>query len=240
MDTSSLLSGQTPLLIVHLNTVVAPLVNPLTAEVLEAGTSADPVPLTVVHRPVPVPGALPAKVAVVTSHRVWSGPAAETVGLASTLMITSSAESGQVPLLIVQRKVALAPIVRPVSPEVGDAAVVIVAAPAIKVHSPEPVVGVLPARVATITLHKVWSGPAAEAVGLASTLIMTLSAEDGQTPLLIVHFSSVVAPMVRPLTAEVFDAGASAVPEPDTVLQAPVPVTGALPAKEAVVTLHKV
>ena len=69
-------------------------------------------------------------------------------------MVISSVEAAHAPLLIVQRKVTLAPIVNPVKPLVALVGVVIVAVPAITVQRPVPVVGVLPARVATVTLHK--------------------------------------------------------------------------------------
>ena len=69
------------------------------------------------------------------------------------VMVTSSVEFVQNPLLIVHLNVALAPIVKPVRPLVSDAGVVIVAVPAVTVHKPVPIVAVLPANVAVLLLH---------------------------------------------------------------------------------------
>ena len=69
-------------------------------------------------------------------------------------IVTSSAETAHPPLLIVQRKVTDAPIVNPVKPDVGDVGLVMVAVPDTTVHKPVPTVGVLPAKVAVVTLHK--------------------------------------------------------------------------------------
>ena len=55
-----------PEIIVHLNTVVPPMVSPVTPEVGLFTEEADPVPETVVHVPVSdPPGVFPASVAVV-------------------------------------------------------------------------------------------------------------------------------------------------------------------------------
>lgn len=56
---------------------------------------------------------------------------------------------------IVHLKVTVEPIVKPVTPEVGDVGEVIVAVPETTVHVPVPVTGVFPANVAVVTLHKV-------------------------------------------------------------------------------------
>ena len=69
----------------------------------------------------------------------------------------------QVPLLIVHSKV-FTPVVNPVNPLVGDVGVVTVAVPAVTVHAPVPIVGVLAASVA-VAEQIVWSGPAVEVVG---------------------------------------------------------------------------
>ena len=69
-------------------------------------------------------------------------------------MVMSSVDNAQAPLLIVHLNVALAPTVKPVTPEVGLDGVVTVAAPATTVQAPVPVVAVLPAKVAVVTLHR--------------------------------------------------------------------------------------
>ncbi len=130
--------------------------------------------------------------------------------------------------------------VKPVTPEVGEAGVVTVAVPAITDQAPVPVAGVLPANVAVVVLHKVWSEPAADTVGEASTEIITLSVELAQTPLDIVQRRVDDAPIVKPVTPEVGEEGVVTVAVPDITDQAPVPVPGVLAAKVAVVVLHKV
>ena len=69
-------------------------------------------------------------------------------------MITSSTDAAQTGLVMVQRRVADAPTVNPVTPEVGDAGVVMVAVPANTVQVPVPTAATLPAKVALVTLHK--------------------------------------------------------------------------------------
>ena len=89
----------------------------------------------------------------------------ETVARLLLVRITSSELGVQAPLLIVHRKVALVPTVTPVIPLVGEAGVVIPAAPEIKVQTPEPVPGAFPAKVKVVVLHLDWSIPAAATVG---------------------------------------------------------------------------
>ena len=141
--------------------------------------------------------------------------------------------------MIVHLKVADPPTVSPVIVDVGEAGVVIVAAPAVTVHKPVPVAGVLPASVAVVTLHRFWSAPAAEVVGGEATLMITSSVEAAHAPLLIVHLSVALAPTVKPVKPLVAEAGVVIVAAPAVTVHKPVPVTGTLPANVAVVTLHK-
>ena len=83
MFTWSTVDGQTPLLVVHLNTVTPPEVNPFTAEPGLLMEAAVPVPESVDQVPVPVMGATAFKVAVVMLQSVWSSPAFAVLGLAS-------------------------------------------------------------------------------------------------------------------------------------------------------------
>ena len=62
-------------------------------------------------------------------------------------MLIVSVLAAQVPLLIVQTKV-VTPVVKPVTPLLGSFAVVTAPVPAITVHAPVPMVGVLAASVA--------------------------------------------------------------------------------------------
>jgi hypothetical protein len=71
------------------------------------------------------------------------------------------------PLVIVQRKVTTAPNVNPVTPEVGEDGVVIVAVPVPGTtdHIPVPIVGVFPVKVVVVAhAAKVWFGPATDLV----------------------------------------------------------------------------
>ena len=79
--TSSVLAVQGALLIVHRNVYVFPAV-PLKVLVgLEAVPKLPPVPLTMLHPPVPTVGVLAANVVLVTPQRFnWSGPALDVVG----------------------------------------------------------------------------------------------------------------------------------------------------------------
>jgi hypothetical protein len=79
-------------------------------------------------------------------------PALANVAAASFLNTTSS-EVEQVPLVIVHFNVAELPAVMPVTPEVAELGVVIVAEPLVTVHTPVPEVAVFPARVKELVLH---------------------------------------------------------------------------------------
>ena len=75
-----------------------------------------------------------------------------TVGIAFTVIITSSVLGAHIPLDDVQRNVA-EPTTKPVTAEVAEDGVVMLAAPEISVQLPVPTVGVLPARV-VVNPHK--------------------------------------------------------------------------------------
>ena len=61
--------AQVPLEIVHCRVEVAPMVNPVTAELNAAGVVTTAVPAVTVHNPVPFTGLLAARVATVTLHK---------------------------------------------------------------------------------------------------------------------------------------------------------------------------
>jgi hypothetical protein len=79
-------------------------------------------------------------------------PASAVVACASFLNTTSS-EVEHVPLVIVHFNVADEPAGTPVTPEVAELGVVIVAEPLVTVHTPVPDVAALPASVKELVLH---------------------------------------------------------------------------------------
>ena len=66
------------------------------------------------------------------------------------VIITSSVEGVQGALEIVHRKVAVPGTAKPVTPEVGEVGVVMVAVPDTTLHAPVPTVGVLAAKVVVV------------------------------------------------------------------------------------------
>ncbi len=76
-------------------------------------------------------------------------------------------------------------------------------------------------------------------MGVAATFTMMSSVEFVQAPLLIVHLSVALAPMVSPVIVVVGELAVVIVAVPLTMVHAPVPVVGVLAAIVAVVTLHK-
>jgi hypothetical protein len=112
----------------------------------------------------------------------------------------SSKLAGQLPLLMVHRKVAALPAVIPVIVVVGLPALVIVAVPDCTVHSPVPTAGVLAAIVKVLVLH--WSifTPASAVVGVALLVKVTSSKLGVHTPFEIVHLNVTLNPAVRPVT----------------------------------------
>ena len=87
------------------------------------------------------------------------------------VITTSSVEGVQGELEIVHRNVAVPPMAKPVTPEVGEPGVVTVAVPDNTDQLPVPIEGVFAANVVVVPPHgTVISGPALAAVGGASTV----------------------------------------------------------------------
>ena len=74
-------------------------------------------------------------------------PALDAVGNWSTLIVIASVLGVHVPLVMVQTKV-FTPVLKPVTPLVGELGVVTTPVPAVTVHAPIPTVGVFAAKVA--------------------------------------------------------------------------------------------
>ena len=152
VSTTSSVDVQVPLVTVQRKVAGVPAVTPVTPEVAELGVVMVAVPLTTLHVPVPVVGVLPAKVKEALLQFTRSEPADATVAAASFVNTTSSVDV-QVPLVIVQRNVALESAGTPVTPEVAEEFDVIVAVPLTTLQTPVPVDGVLPASVKEPLLH---------------------------------------------------------------------------------------
>ena len=144
MVTVDVLAGQTPFVICHSKSFI-PMPKPNTCEFGKVGDTTKPGPLITFQEPTPTIGVLPASVAVL-AQIVCDGPAFETVGKLSLVIVTFEIEFGQTPLLIVQRK-TFAPTPNALMPVVGDVGVVINPAPEINVQLPVPTAGVLPVMV---------------------------------------------------------------------------------------------
>ena len=93
-----------------------------------------------------------------------------TAGFALLLKTTLSVVAVHDPLEIVHVKVALLPAVIPVTPDVAEEALVIVAVPLATVHVPLPTEAALPAKVKLALAHCSMSLPAADTVGVLYTV----------------------------------------------------------------------
>ena len=139
---------------VHRKVAELPTTNPVTVDVGDPGVVTVAVPATTLQVPTPTAGAFAANVVAVVSHKSWSGPALATVGASSILITTSSVDVPHTPFDIVHLSVTEEPTTSPVTPEEGDEGVVTVAVPDTTDHSPVPTVGLFPASVAMVTLHR--------------------------------------------------------------------------------------
>jgi hypothetical protein len=227
--------------IVHLNVYVEPAV-PLKVDVaLDAVVIVPPVPLTMLHAPVPTVAALPARVTVVNPQvdvPVWSAPALAVVGAGLKVISTSSVVAVHGLLDIVQRNVYVEPAV-PEKVDVRlDGVVIVPPVPLTILQAPVPTEGLLPARVTIVNPQvdaPVWSAPALAVVGFWLNVITTSSVEAVHGLLAIVHLNVYVVPAV-PEKVDVLLVGVVIVPPvPLTMLHVPVPTVGALPSSVTVV-----
>lgn len=105
-----------------------------------------------------------------------------------------------------------------------------VVGPLICVQMPVPETGTFAFNVAVV-VQTAWSAPAAATVAGASTVICTVSTEERQTPLEIVHWNTYVPAAVKPLTAVTAEPGAAiiAVAGPLICVHCPLPIAGVFP-----------
>src|SRR5688500_3164808 len=207
VSTTSSKLVQAPLLIVHLNVTLFPVIRPVTVlvgdvSVVILAPLAAPV---IVHKPVAVTGegASAAKVKFGVLHSSWSAPALAATG-GALFVSTTTSDVEHEPLLIVHLSVTLLPAARPVTVVVGEAVLVMVAAPASIVHTPVPGAAALAASVKVDVLQSVWSAPAA-ATGGVWLLVSTTSSKLVQAPLVTVHLNVTLFPAIRPVTVLVGD-----------------------------------
>ena len=236
--TSSALAVHVPLLIVQRNVVLVPGVKPVRIVLGELLSVIVHVPLTILHKPVPTIGLLPAKDVLVTLHSCWSNPASAMLGNASFVIVTSSILEPQKPLLIVHLNTVLVPAVKPVTLVVAELAAVIVHVPLTILHTPVPITGVLPIMFAVDVLHCVWSAPASASVAGSDTSIVTSSVVAVHVPLLIVQRNVVVVPGTKSVIVVTGELPTAMVQLPVTILQLPTPTPAELADSAVVVVLH--
>ena len=155
--TSLVEAGQIPFEIDQRKVTEAPAFKPdievvgLEGEIIFAPLAAP----TKLQKPVPTEGAFAAIVKVPLPHCVWANPALANVGFALLVKTTSLVVAGQLPFVIVHRKVTELPAVKPETDAVGlliKAIEAPFAAPIID-QVPVPTEGALPAIVNVPVLH---------------------------------------------------------------------------------------
>ena len=233
MVISSNVAAQGALVMVQRNTF-APTANPVMPELAALGEVIVPPPEINVHKPLPTVGIFPARVAVVVAQINWSAPAAATVGFALIEITTLSELAIQGALDMVQRKVAVTGMLKPVMPELGELAEVIVAVPETKDQEPVPTDAMFPDNVAVLMLQAVISAPALAVVGL-SLLVMVISSNVAAQGALVMVQRNTFAPTPNPVIPELAALGEVIVPVPETSVHDPVPAVGVFPARVAVV-----
>ena len=105
-------------------------------------------------------------------------------------IFTVSLDTGQTPLFMLQTKVVIVLLVKPVAVEPGAAEFEKVVKPLAIVQVPEPLTGIFPFKFMVEPLQMLVSFPALAAVGLSAKLMLTLSKLGLQIELLIVHRST--------------------------------------------------
>ena len=195
ITTVSLLVRHAPLLTVQIK-LFAPTESPLIwSNGFEASVNVA-FPLFTVQLPVPIAGAV-AVSTVVVPQRLWSIPAFASDGSA-LLVIVTSAKAEQVPFVTVHLK-TFAPTGMAVITELNAFAFEIVPPPEINVQIPVPTAGLFPCKVVDVA-QICWSEPALTFTTGSSTLIVTWSVVEGQTPFVIVK-AKTLFPVERPVTS---------------------------------------
>lgn len=238
--TSSVLELQNPLLMVHLSIVVVPGANAVIPVEDKVGVVMVQVPLTILHTPVPVMGALPLKLAAEVLHMVRSAPASAAVAGSDTVIVTSSEVAVQVPLVMVHLKVVVLPGSKSVIAVTAELLTATVQDPLRMLHAPVPTPGVFADIAVAVTLQSSWSGPASAVVPVWSTVITTSSLAEMQLPLEMVHLNTALVPGTNPVMAVVGLAGVVMVAVPDCNVQLAVPIRAVFADNAVEVRLQRV
>jgi len=210
--------------------LLAPWARLPTGELNKLGVVTTPVPRTDVQEPVPVPGCSPSSVAVL-AQTVWLVPAE----IAKELLVTTTSSSRTQALFVMVHLKVFGPELNAVTVVLNWLEAVIVAAPVTRVQRPVPIVGMLPASVAVVP-QTGWSAPAVAAVGRS---FVTFTSSLAAQPFCVTVQRSVFRPGLSEPSALLKAVGVEMLAEPTTMVQRPVPVVGAVPAKVAAV-LHTV
>jgi phosphohistidine swiveling domain-containing protein len=142
----------------------------------------------------------------------------------------------QVPLVTVHFNTAVLPAGTPVTVDVFDVGLVMLAVPLKIVQSPVPGLGLFPANVNDPLLHWAWLLPALEVTG--ASLVKDTFEFALHVPLVTVHFNTAVLPAGTPVTVDVFDVGLVMLAVPLTIVQSPVPGLGLFAANVNDPLLH--
>ena len=135
---------------------------------------------------------------------------------------------------MVQRKVAVPGMFKPVIPELGEFAAVMVAIPETRDQEPVPTEAIFAAKVAVLMLQSVISAPALAVVGI-SLLVMATSSDVAVQGALVIVQRNTFVPTANPVMPEFAALGEVIVAVPETNVHDPVPAVGVLPARVAVV-----
>ena len=123
------------------------------------------------------------------------------VDTCASLVKDTSSDVVQVSFAIVQRNTAVLPAGTPVTPDVAECILDILAVPDTKVQVPWPTDAALPDKVKLPLLQFDWLEPALAAVG-ASSFVIDTSPDELHVPLVIVQRNTAVVPVGTPVTPE--------------------------------------
>ena len=131
--------------------------------------------------------------------------------------------------MIVHFKTVLVPAGTPVTVDVGDDGLEIVAIPLTTLHVPTPTNAVFPTNVKEPELQFDCAGPAAATVTGLSFVNVTVELDE-QDPLVTVQVKTALVPKGTPETVDIADDGLAIEAVPLKTVHKPVPTDGALPA----------